>query len=346
MCVSMSSLDYNFFQALEKNIIEAGKCQGCGACITACMFEVLRLDNQKPTMIEGKECVNCGMCLYLCPAVSTVLPKPIDELRVPLYLQAHVVDSEITTSNPSGGVVTALAYAALEAGTKSIRTVDVDPTDITKVSSYNAYTKKDLLKTTGSKFFMFPLTLDLDDLRRQDISSAAVIGLPCVLASITALQRYHYHQLSKILEYKIGLFCHGALDPIKFQSYLRTLQISSMAEIASLSFTHEQTPTLTIELTSGKTFSLGYDEWEQLRWPACDYCKEYLTIASDVSIGWAGANKSGWQTLVVFTEHGKALVDMARKLNILELEPLSSEGIEQLHQLQQDKVIKAKQWVQ
>lgn len=339
------SLDFNFFQALEKNVIETGMCRGSGACVMACMFDVLTMDNQKPVLIEGTECTNCGMCLYICPVVSMALPNHSDALIKPTYLQARSLDTEIMNVNPTGGVVTSLSYAALQAGIKSIRTVKSDSNDVTKILPFNAYNKQDLLNATGSKFFLFPLTSELNDLRKQDIPSSVVIGLPCVISGINALQRYKYAKLHDIIKYKIGLFCRGVLDPIKFKSYLKTLNITSMNDIASVSFTKEADSKLVIELTSKKIITIEHNEWKQMILEACDYCKEYLTENSDISIGWMGVDKSGWQTIVVFTERGKKLVDSAIELKLLEIEPLSADGVEKLKEIQYEKSSKAKECI-
>jgi len=47
--------------------IDLNRCNGCGACISACLNGVLELENGKARVIYAEACTNCGLCANACP---------------------------------------------------------------------------------------------------------------------------------------------------------------------------------------------------------------------------------------------------------------------------------------
>ena len=58
---------------MEKIIVDAKRCKGCGYCIQACPKEAIRVSeavNPKgynPIEIDEEKCVSCGSCYRVCP---------------------------------------------------------------------------------------------------------------------------------------------------------------------------------------------------------------------------------------------------------------------------------------
>ncbi|MGB9854409.1 MAG: 4Fe-4S binding protein, partial [Candidatus Bathyarchaeales archaeon] len=61
----MSFPKVSFEDSLEKNVIEAGICVGCGTCVLVCPFSCLEYKEGKPVLV--KECKVCGICPQVCP---------------------------------------------------------------------------------------------------------------------------------------------------------------------------------------------------------------------------------------------------------------------------------------
>ena len=42
-------------------------CAGCGNCVEACPFEVLKIKNGKAVVAKPEKCQKCGACMSVCP---------------------------------------------------------------------------------------------------------------------------------------------------------------------------------------------------------------------------------------------------------------------------------------
>ena len=61
----MNSKKISFEESLEKSVVDAGKCLGCGACVVVCPFNCLEYENGSPSIVQ--ECKICGICPQVCP---------------------------------------------------------------------------------------------------------------------------------------------------------------------------------------------------------------------------------------------------------------------------------------
>jgi ferredoxin len=48
--------------------VDRERCTGCGTCVTACVFEVSRLDDETRATVEEYDCMGCGLCVEKCPS--------------------------------------------------------------------------------------------------------------------------------------------------------------------------------------------------------------------------------------------------------------------------------------
>lgn len=58
---------------MEKIIIDASRCKGCGYCINACPKGAISVSDQvnakgySPITVDEDKCVSCGSCYRVCP---------------------------------------------------------------------------------------------------------------------------------------------------------------------------------------------------------------------------------------------------------------------------------------
>lgn len=57
-----------FIQSVERSIMRALRCSGCGVCVGKCPQNVIVIKNK--IAVIGKECIHCGKCIDICPVVK------------------------------------------------------------------------------------------------------------------------------------------------------------------------------------------------------------------------------------------------------------------------------------
>ncbi|NLM90088.1 MAG: 4Fe-4S binding protein, partial [Candidatus Cloacimonetes bacterium] len=50
------------------------KCVGCGACLRACAYDAIKIE-EKLAIIDSDKCVLCGACVSACPFDAILLRK-------------------------------------------------------------------------------------------------------------------------------------------------------------------------------------------------------------------------------------------------------------------------------
>lgn len=65
----------------EMPVIDPGKCQGCGLCVSVCACDVLVLVDGKATVVRIEECHYCtswcNLCELVCPNEAISCPFEI-----------------------------------------------------------------------------------------------------------------------------------------------------------------------------------------------------------------------------------------------------------------------------
>jgi MinD superfamily P-loop ATPase len=62
---------------IERPIIDAQKCDGCGLCVTVCQYNALVIVDGVVTMIETVECDWCTDCEAVCCTGAIMCPFEI-----------------------------------------------------------------------------------------------------------------------------------------------------------------------------------------------------------------------------------------------------------------------------
>ena len=62
---------------VEMPVIDRGKCNGCGLCVSVCSCDALVMVDNVITIIETEECHWCTLCETVCPTGAICCPCEI-----------------------------------------------------------------------------------------------------------------------------------------------------------------------------------------------------------------------------------------------------------------------------
>jgi len=334
---------------LLKEVIESGLCTLCGACAGSCPYLVTHKD--KPILLD-----NClldeGQCYRYCPRTSTDIDAIYRQIfSVPYsedYLGVGVIkdiflgrslDKDILAKAQDGGAVTSLLTAALDTDTVQ-GVVETGISDGRSPGGFIARSKEELLQGAGNSYEMAPVLETLNRIPSDSDEKLAVVGLPCHVMAIGKMKAFPSRNRVSIDNVKlvIGLFCGWALSPTSFHQYLQSH--FNMAEIIKYDIPHHPAHSFDVYTKSGKT-EIDLDEIREYINTACSYCCDMTSQFADVSVGSGRAMYKGWNTVIVRTEAGQNIVEIAKKKGLLETQPIPAESLTHLKKATLNKIARA-----
>jgi coenzyme F420 hydrogenase subunit beta len=323
----MSSRKIGFEESLGKQVIEAGKCAQCGACVVSCPFGCLDYAKGKPTLV--KECKICGICSQTCPRYNWELPKtekfvfgrerkPDEEFGIYLRLAvAQATDERITKVKQDGGAATALLLYALEKGLIDSALVAGDNPEmpfypIPKVAT----TTQDILDAAGTKYFCSPNVLALPEARKQKKTSSAFVGTPCQIHAIRNMQMAGLKRLTGPVKFTIGLMCSECFvyDGLMEEHIHGKLGIAP-SDIRKMNIKGK----MIVTTDSGVTAIPLADVKQYVR-KSCGVCDDFSSELADISVG--GLGLDGWTFTIIRSEKGEELFANAEKAGYIKTKPL------------------------
>jgi len=331
-------------EALENDV-----CTRCGICVALC-----------PNIIAVRERVavvrDCGLSEGLCYAVCPITENDVAKLEGSIFGQterdsalgcytriamSRATDAGVQEVGQYGGTVTALATLALEQGI-------VDGVLLAQQTDGEQYAARGVIARTadeiracaGSKYTACPTLAQLSEVEREGLNSIAVVGRPCQVLALRNLQFADVEpdvakKLRESVKLIIGLFCVWGLDYRAFVKYLRTT-------LDSAEFDRIDIPKDAAVITRGANrIEVPYDALKECRRDTCDACEDMTAELADISVG-STEWKDDWNTLIVRSEAGRALVDAALAAQAVEIQDLPDERVEILRSASEGKKKRAR----
>ena len=327
--------------ALDSQVLQRGLCTNCGACQGLCPYwgsargrTVCYYDCERPD----------GRCQRFCPRMPTDLTALREqafpgETALPelgpfraLYL-VRAADSAVRARAQHGGTVTALTALALREGlldavvtTRARGTLEPEGALLTE--------PEQLLECAGSSFQIPPSLSVLNRaLQEGRYRRIGVVGTPC---KTLAVYKMRYDPLpdcdhgAERIGLVIGLFCGWGLDWEGLEAL--TLRHGGAVHADILPSRYHS-----MELSDGAggVKSVDLDEVLPLVRPACRACADMTAEFADLSVGGARSaagweTDRGWNQLIVRSEKGEALVELARRRGVLEFRPAPDTALDKL----------------
>jgi coenzyme F420 hydrogenase subunit beta len=347
-----------WFFELAAAVIDADRCVQCGACIAACPTDSIGVGHDDlPQLV--KMCTGCSLCWDFCPRgglryESTWLSDPFVRPdgswritgsdpapglgRVLGQSAAKVRDESRWYSQRAqdGGVVSVILAAALEAGEiDGALVAREDPEAPWKGIAHLATTVEEILASAGSFYnqTMALAHLDLDKLGLGPATRIAIVGTPCEIQGLRAMQTRAWRRgrsRPDAIVLSIALLCTKSFDYRKLM--LRDIRDEREIDLAGVG---------KVDVIHGRLIVEDHDGAPLLDEPVknfhdaalkgCDECADFLGRAADVSVGSVGSAQ-GWSSVLVRTPAGeRALARLAPELEVRDLD--APEALVKLDQL-------------
>lgn len=206
---------------------EQDYCMGCGACISACKFDAIKLipdeyGYYKP-QIDKSKCVNCGKCDRVCPAKNILSNNNTDQ---PKLYSFYAADLDTVKNSSSGGVFTLLAEHILEkngavVGAAWNKDIIGEKSSLWDNELYAEHTivsdLKDLHVLKKSKYMQSYLG-DIGCKVKARLEAGEIVlfsGCPCQVAGVYSYLGRDYDNL-----YTVDILCGNSPSTGFFQKYL------------------------------------------------------------------------------------------------------------------------------
>ncbi len=326
---------------LDSEIVKTGKCLYCGACAAFCLNIKYDKDKEIPTEDGSCKDVNTcrdgfGVCYNLCPKTGieqipvSLLDKWVFGKRQDKILghyieiiSARLTDSGKTAINGNAGPITGLLTVAMEKGL-------IDATIVTgKDENYRPYpiivdNPKDLIQSIGYKPSQSPtLSLVGVAINKENVD-IAVVGTPCQIQSLRKMQNHPEldFEVHDLVSLAIGTFCFGTYHNQLLAECFKENGVNP-TEIEKIESDYNYFKMIISTKSGKKEISLNYLHDKAIK-KVCYTCSDYTASFSDISVGNVGSEK-GWKTLIIRTERGKQILDLAIEKGYLETNSLSKD---------------------
>lgn len=208
----MKSLYHHSFKDMMNDVVAAGSCCECGACVTVCPHNVIDYVDNKPKQVAKEsdpfdlcnisEGVGCDVCAAVCPRLwprESHLKDVVfenDRSYEDIFGHYHhifvarTLQEDVMEKAQDGGIVTALLAWARETGRIDGAVVSaVGPEDDPCFPSPKVATSVEQIKASSSSWYTYcPNNLALTEVAEQDLKQVAFVGVPCQITPLRKME--------------------------------------------------------------------------------------------------------------------------------------------------------------
>jgi coenzyme F420 hydrogenase subunit beta len=206
------------------------------------------------------------------------------------------------------GIATSIGERLLETGrVDAVLTVAPDPADRWHPVPVLVTRAEDMAQVRGMRMGYAPLLALLEPARAQGLRRIAVIGIPCQVYALRALEQ----ELGFERIYVIGTPCSDNTTTERFHQFLALLS-QEPDTITYLEFRADFQ--VELRFADGTTREIPFLQLPISQLPAdffpltCRTCVDYTNVLADVTVGYMGGQGEQW--LLVRNEQGEELVGL------------------------------------
>lgn len=304
-------------------------CCGCEACKNICPKGAISFSPDEKgdlyPIVSDDLCVNCNLCEKVCPIITPIVNQ-INYNPKAYAAWNNNVDERMKST--SGGVFPLLANIILENGGYVVGVQYEDDYTVSHtVISQNEELKK-ICKTKYVQSSNNGVYTQIKELL-EDNKTVLYSGTPCQVAGLKSFLQKEYEKL-----YTIELFCHGVINQIVFNRYLKSIEKHSKSKITSVEFRNKRNgwskSATVVSLENGTEYCksnedeylMGYLRYNLYIRPSCTDCKyKSFPRVADLSLGdlWGieklfdNHDNKGASAVIVNSEKGALLFKQIEK---------------------------------
>jgi coenzyme F420 hydrogenase subunit beta len=321
---------------LMGEVVDAGKCIGCAACVTVCPVDAFDYADEHPVDTRSAACVLCVLCAEVCPVLRPQ-DKDLDAIvdyREPrrddgygpysYALYSRATRADIAGRAQDGGTVSALlSHALANDAIHGAILGDVLPENNQVGRHRLATTEEEILACSASRYTYSPNTLAFQEAMRRDVKPVAVVGVPCQVDGVR-LQQNASIRSAMAAWYKsnvaltIGLFCSESFTHESITRLAELLEVPA-ERIQNINIKGK----VVVRLDDGTVVTASLKRFREWARPACLYCLDYSAEHADLGMG--GIGLDGWTYTLVRTETGHRFLQAAIDAGWIETRPLADE---------------------
>jgi coenzyme F420 hydrogenase subunit beta len=272
-----------------------------------------------------------------------IFDKPYSEEEIGRVIDvflARSTDPEIHNKAQDGGVVTTLLSDALTEGM-------IDGAVETKLDNeknpygFIARNREELLECAGVSYEPSPVIEALNRLPKDSAEKLGFVGLPCHITSLSKMKLSPPANRVSIENVKltIGLFCGWTLSN-GFHAFLKNR--FNISNVIKFDIPHHPARSFDV-YTESESRSVNLDEVTPFINNACKYCFDMTAEFSDISVGSGRTMFKGWNTVIVRTQKGAEILNIAKGRRTIETQAIPVESLANLKRASLNKKRKALQ---
>jgi coenzyme F420 hydrogenase subunit beta len=316
--------DKTWFMELDEAVIEEDRCIQCGTCVAACPSDSIGIgDDDLPELV--KMCTGCSLCWDFCPRGGLRYERQwkitggddnVSGAGDPITEFSAKVSDDWRENAQDGGVVTSILSHLLEAGEIDGALIATESDEEAwKAESFLATNHEELVENAGS-FYNQTMALGNLDLSRWghklpdksiDEMSLAIVGTPCEIEGIRALQDFDWDYQSqeggvRAIDYTIALMCTKNFNHERLiGEQLEEKRDISPEDIGKLDVLDGE---LRVYDHDGElAFEESIKNFHDAALKGCDECADFTGYCADLTVGSVGSPDE-YSSVIIRTETG------------------------------------------
>ncbi|MFH0725508.1 MAG: Coenzyme F420 hydrogenase/dehydrogenase, beta subunit C-terminal domain [Pseudomonadota bacterium] len=334
---------------LKEQVIKNDLCTGCGACVHLCPY----FEHYRDKTVILHECDGAdGRCYAYCPRTPVNLSVLREKLFSPAdwtveigpvkgFFMTRARDQKIRDAAQHGGTVSALMTLALSEGIIDAAVLAGQKENLLS-ESITTSDSNTIASRGKSKFVVSPTVALFNDAAKGPSKRIGLVATPCqalALAKMRGFPKEGDEEKAAKLKLVIGLFCGWALS----WEALKPLLDQKFGATRILKVDIPPSKHHCMEVTTEKGIvEIPLSEVEKTVRKNCSYCFDMTCEFSDISVGSARSPEGwavdkGWNQVIVRSDTGQALLELARVRGILEFKPVPDGNLEKLKSASMNK---------